>query len=237
MMNNNIKMKVTKEDLEEISKYLPSVKGWIKYNVTYIFIEDLDFITWSNNVESFNKSNYQEIDVKMFIKNKCKVDEILIKETNKTEIEYKISVMLHFKEGGEVEFCSKDDPSNWIYIQQPHWNWELYNYRERKNFNYPMYFMSLMYEHVVRFDGLRTGEIVKVSASNPQKVGYKCNSWVPHTDINTWKRVEEPKIYQNLKIVKFVNQKGRVFEYTKEKFLKSNFKDCTIIDEYEIKPK
>ena len=44
--------------------------------------------------------------------------------------EYKLKVMEHYKNGGQIEYIYKYNPkAEWSYISKPKWVWESFNYR------------------------------------------------------------------------------------------------------------
>ena len=46
------------------------------------------------------------------------------------EKEYRLKVMEHYKNGGQVEYIYKyNDKAEWGYISKPKWVWESFNYR------------------------------------------------------------------------------------------------------------
>ena len=44
--------------------------------------------------------------------------------------EYKLKVMEHYKNGGQIEYIYKYNPqAEWSYMSKPKWVWESFNYR------------------------------------------------------------------------------------------------------------
>lgn len=44
--------------------------------------------------------------------------------------EYKLKVMEHYKNGGQIEYIYKyNSKAEWSYISKPKWVWESFNYR------------------------------------------------------------------------------------------------------------
>lgn len=44
-------------------------------------------------------------------------------------IEYKIGVMAAFKSGSEIEYRDAGRINNWMFVPNPAWNWDQYEYR------------------------------------------------------------------------------------------------------------
>lgn len=59
---------------------------------------------------------------------------------------------------------------------------------EKEKFKYPIYCKSKYYSLVVKFTGLKTGEVVINNSC--YNVEDKCNDWRIHTDTNTWQQLE-----------------------------------------------
>lgn len=51
--------------------------------------------------------------------------------TTMTDLEHKIDVMQHFKNGGEVETLITDN-GEWILNPEPAWNWVAFEYRKKE---------------------------------------------------------------------------------------------------------
>lgn len=52
------------------------------------------------------------------------------KGNNMKEKEYRLKVMEHYKNGGQVEYIHKYNPqAKWSYISKPKWVWECFDYR------------------------------------------------------------------------------------------------------------
>lgn len=58
---------------------------------------------------------------------------------------------------------------------------------EKEEFTYPIYCKRIGSPLVVKFVGLKSGEVVFGSIYN---VGYKSNDWIKHTDISIWQQLE-----------------------------------------------
>ena len=59
---------------------------------------------------------------------------------------------------------------------------------EKKEFEYPIYCKNKYTLLVVKFTGLKFGEVVVNNGS--QQVGQKCNEWIKHTDTKYWQQLD-----------------------------------------------
>ena len=101
-----------------------------------------------------------------------------------------IEVMEWFEGGGDVE-CVEIGYDNWEKVTEPLWNWDDFDYRI-KEFQYPMWFKCINSDMVVRFDSLKTGEVI-ISGVNTEPKGQYLNYWTPHTVATVWTEIKEPK--------------------------------------------
>ena len=60
---------------------------------------------------------------------------------------------------------------------------------EKEEFKYPIYCKNKYTSLVVKFTGLKSGEVV-VSNMFHNKVGKKCNDWIEHTNDNIWQQLD-----------------------------------------------
>ena len=60
---------------------------------------------------------------------------------------------------------------------------------EKEEINYPIYCKNKDTSLVVKFTGLKSGEVV-VNNMFHDEVGKKRNDWVEHTDANTWQQLD-----------------------------------------------
>ena len=79
-----------------------------------------------------------------------------------------IEVMEWFEGGGDVE-CVEIGYEVWGKVIKPLWNWDDFDYRI-KEFQYPMWFKHTKSDMVVRFDTLKSGEVI-ISDSNDKPKG------------------------------------------------------------------
>ena len=61
-----------------------------------------------------------------------------------------------------------------------------------QEFTYPMWFKNEGREAILKYTGLTEAEVV-VKGSLLYGVGHKSDNFIPHTDTEIWKQVEEPK--------------------------------------------
>ena len=101
-----------------------------------------------------------------------------------------IEVMEWFEGGGDVE-CVEIGYDDWEKVTEPLWNWDDFDYRI-KEFQYPMWFKCINSDMVVRFDSLKTGEVI-ISGVNTEPKGQYLNYWTPHTVATVWTEIKEPK--------------------------------------------
>ena len=65
---------------------------------------------------------------------------------------------------------------------------------EISEFIYPMWFKSINNEQIVKFTGLKSGEVIKKGPyTDSDDVGYTHNCYLDHTDTDTWEQIDEPK--------------------------------------------
>ena len=60
---------------------------------------------------------------------------------------------------------------------------------EKEEFTYPIYCKNKDTSLVVKFTGLKSGEVVANNIYH-KEVGKKRNDWVKHTDANTWQQLD-----------------------------------------------
>ena len=101
-----------------------------------------------------------------------------------------IEVMEWFDSGGVVE-CTEKGYNDWRRALNPLWNWDDFDYRI-KEFHYPMWFKHTKSDMVVRFDTLKSGEVI-ISDGNDKPKGRYLETWAPHTNVTVWIEIEEPK--------------------------------------------
>lgn len=116
----------------------------------------------------------------------------------KKTVKEMIEVMKHYEIGGEVE-CTDVGIERWRVLDNPQWNWDAYDYRKRE-FQYPMWFKSILSSLVVKFDTLNSGEVV-IEGQGCKLGEYKI-SWYNHTNKGHWVEIEEPKPKQKVTIEK-----------------------------------
>ena len=102
-----------------------------------------------------------------------------------------IKVMEHYANGGEVEYDNMFE--GWIDIESPSWNWGNMQHYRIKEYTYPMWFKEKHRKHIVKFDSLRSGELVSQGENRYLYIGYKSNDWPPHTNKDFWTQVDGPK--------------------------------------------
>ena len=59
---------------------------------------------------------------------------------------------------------------------------------EKEEINYPIYCKRKDSSLVVKFTGLKTGEVVVDNGY--RQVGQKCNEWIKHTDTDIWQQLD-----------------------------------------------
>jgi hypothetical protein len=98
--------------------------------------------------------------------------------------------------GAEIKYLGKEineDNEIWIDCVNPKWN-EDKEYRIKPvepEFTYPMWFKWSSSELVVRFDALREGQCIVCDERRLK--GEVSNDWVPHTKVEYWTQIPEPK--------------------------------------------
>lgn len=122
---------------------------------------------------------------------------------NKDKLEYKIKVMTHFLEGGEIEYRVKSYQSgvdDWKLATDPLWSWELFEYRvkEKESVNFPVYAKLKNVNHtlIVKFESEVYGEVIE-DDSGEYKIGDMDCYWVPIYNDTVWEilpdYIEKPK--------------------------------------------
>ena len=89
---------------------------------------------------------------------------------------------------------------------------------ENKDFKYPMWFESKTTKEVVRFDGLRQGEVI-VSKNKAFPVGFYSSNIEPHTSA-VWKQIENPDLATDKEIEQVINE-----EYKKDSSINKDKQD------------
>ena len=102
-----------------------------------------------------------------------------------------IEVMEWFEGGGDVEYVVKEEYDDWKLVKNPIWDWYEFDYRI-KEFQYPMWFKHTKSDMVVRFDNLKSGEVI-ISDDNSKRKGQYSETWTPHTNATVWTEIEESK--------------------------------------------
>ena len=80
-------------------------------------------------------------------------------------------------------------------------------------YDYPVWFKNNRNNMIVKFTALNTGIVISVEVDEGYRLGGKCNSWQPHTDIDVWTQVPEP-VQEFTYPIWFQNKNGSIFKFT-----------------------